>query len=344
MNSALKFFSYAVPAALCAVFMFSCSDRKSQNDAAIIVNGHTVTQEHINQAAMFFRMQQAQARPEKVFDGVENENELRKGAARQLAANILMIEDVKSRQWRADSAIIELMVNRFTSQFKDRGEFLAQLKAMGESEESMRSGIEEELLLDSLMNTVSRLKDSINEQECRALYDENKSLYTSGGRVRASHIVFTLDFSADSAQVWNTMAKAREVQARAKAGENFDMLVKTYSSQPLNADMGWFGAGELIPDLESALFSLKKGEISDLVPSSMGIHILRKTDEEPPRALAYEEAAERIRKTIELTKMSRQVNSYIDSLLAAADIIYIDRSLVPGVEEKSAELRTQNSE
>jgi hypothetical protein len=69
------------------------------------------------------------------------------------------------------------------------------------------------------------------------------------------------------------------------------------------------------------------------VPSSMGIHIIKKTDEEAPRQMAYEEAREDIKKSLDFTKKGIRLNNYIDSLLAAADIKYIDTSLV--MEKKS---------
>jgi len=312
--------------ALCA-FLLSCGDKKTHADAAVIVNGETITQEQISQAAMFFRMQQLRLSPESVFEG--SEIELRRGAARQLISNVLMIEDVKKRGWKADSAKVELAASRFASQFGDRETFLAQLSAMGENEESMRAGIAEELLLDSLMNVMSAIKEPVTEEEKRAHYETHKARYAAQPRARASHIVFTIDLSADSAKVWEVMLRARDVQARAKAGEDFDALIKKYSSQPNHGDMGWFRVGELVPDLEQALFTLKKGEVSDLVPSSMGIHILKKTDEETPRPLTYEEAVERVTQNIEMSKRGELINNYIDSLIASADIRYIDTSLIP---------------
>ncbi|MCL2689605.1 MAG: peptidylprolyl isomerase [Chitinispirillia bacterium] len=327
MNPTLKSLLTIVSVVALCVFSLSCGGKKTSADAAVIVNGETITSEQISQAAMFFRMQQLRLSPESVFEG--SETELRKGAARQLIANTLMVEDIKNRGWRADSARIDRMASRFASQFGDRETFLAQLSAMGESEESMRAGMEEELLLDSLMNVISELKEAVTEEEKRAHFEENKHRYVSQPRVRASHIVFTIDLSSDSAEVWEVMSRAHVVQARAKAGEDFDALIKKYSAQPNHGDMGWFRTGELVPDLEQALFTLKKGEISTLVPSSMGIHILKKTDEEEQRSLAYEEAADRVRQNVEMSKRGELVNSYIDSLIAAANIRYIDASLIP---------------
>ena len=331
MNSTFKNFIKIVPFAVVVFLCLSCGGKKTSQDAAIIVNGETITQEQVSQSVMFFRMQQVRLTPESIFEG--SEGELRRGAARQLIANVLMIQDVKKREWRANPARIDQAASRFALQFGDRETFLAQLGVMGETEESMRAGIEEELLIDSLMNMVSRLTEPVSEDEKRAHFEEHKARYVSPPRARASHIVFSIDLSADSAQVWDVMVRARDVQTRAGLGEDFHSLIKKYSSQPGDGDMGWFSAGELVPDLEHALFSLKKGEVSSLVPSSMGIHILKKTDEEGQRPLTYEEAAPRAAQNVEMSKRGKLVNEYIDSLIAAADIRYIDTSLIPNDRE-----------
>ena len=321
----------AVAAAAIPVIILSCSGKKQEDPVALTVNGEAITQAEVNEAAEFFRRQQMVLTPEQLFDA--DDGELRKSAARQLAANILMLEAIKSKQWVADSAVVEAATARFIAQFPDRDVFLAQLAAMGESEESMRRGMAEEILLDSLLNVISSEAGPPDEAECREHYEKNKSRYVAPPRVRASHIVFALSFDADTAQVRQTMATAAQVLEKAKAGEDFDALIKTYSSQPKNGDLDWFKKGDLIPDLEHVIFSLKKGGISDLVPSSMGIHIIKKTDEEAPRQMAYEEAREDIKKSLDFTKKGIRLNNYIDSLLAAADIKYIDTSLV--MEKKS---------
>ena len=323
----------AVAAAAIPVIILSCSGKKQEDPVALTVNGEAITQAEVNEAAEFFRRQQMVLTPEQLFDA--DDGELRKSAARQLAANILMLEAIKSKQWVADSAVVEAATARFIAQFPDRDVFLAQLAAMGESEESMRKGMAEEILLDSLLNVISSEAGSPDEAECREYYEKNKSRYVSTPRVRASHIIFALSFDADTAQVRQTMGTAARVLEKAKAGEDFEALIKTYSSQPNNGDMGWFKQGDLIPDLEHVIFSLKKGGISDLVPSSMGVHIIKKTDVEEPRPMNYEEVSENIKKSLEFTRKGIRLNSYIDSLLAAADIKYADTSLV--MDKKTAQ-------
>jgi parvulin-like peptidyl-prolyl isomerase len=290
------------------------------------VNGQTITQEQVNEAAEFFRRQQMALAPESVFDAADGD--LRKGAARQLAANLLMIEMTKSMGWQADSALVGRMVERFIAQFPDRDAFMAQLKAMGESEETMRTGMAEEILLDSLVSMVSNSAAPVEDGEVREFYEKNKDRYAAPPRARASHIIFMLSMDDDTNKVRSTIGKAMEVLAKAKSGENFDALIKEYSSQPEHGDMGWFKKGDLIPELENVIFSLKKGAVSELVPSSMGMHIIKKTDEEDPRPMSFDEVSQSIKKSLDFNKKGKRVNDFVDSLLAAADIKYIDTTLV----------------
>jgi parvulin-like peptidyl-prolyl isomerase len=314
---------------LILTFLASCSGGKAKADgsaAVLVINGQTVSRKYLDEMAELYRMQQLAVTPEAVFEA--NSVELRQSAARQVVANMLMLKVVGSNGWEADTAAVNAMANGFVAQFGGRKAFLKWLSAMGESEKSMRKGMAEELMIDSLLKTVTALS-SLDESELRAYYEENMGRYVLPGRVRASQIVFTVDGASPEAslQIPVIMEKANEALAKAKAGEDFDALVKAYSSMPGDGDMGWFKKGDLIPDLERTLFSLKVGEVSTLLPSSMGIHILKKTGEEDSRQMAYEEVADGVRRSLETEKKRKAVNGYIDSLIAVADIKFIDPEL-----------------
>jgi peptidyl-prolyl cis-trans isomerase C len=325
-SALLQLLTAAVAIASTALFV-SCAKKDASNAVALTVNGQPITAADVNEAAEFFQRQQAQLAflsPDQVFNGGGN---IRRAAARQLAANMLLLAEAKRLGWQADSARINAAAERFIAQFPDRETFKSQLALMGESEESMRKGITEEFILDSLLNNVGASAGAVGEEEIRAQYDADKERYKEPESARASHIVFELEPTASDSQVRAIMEKAKAVAAKAKGGADFDALAKEHSPTA-GGDIGWFKKGDLVPDLEKKIFSMKKGDISDPVPSGMGIHIIKKTDEKTPRQLEYAEAEAGIRRTLADRKKAERINAYVDSLIGTADIRYIDTTLV----------------
>ncbi len=314
----------AIAIASATLFVF-CAPKGASDPVALTVNGQPITVSEVDEATEFFRRQRVALSPGDLFEGDGGAN-VRRAAARQLTANMLLLAEIKRMDWRVDSARINRAVDRFIAQFPDREAFLSQLAAMGESEESMRIGIEEEFLLDSLLNAVGAGAEPPSDAECRAHYDADKEHYRESERARASHIVFELEQTATDSQVRAAVETANIALARARGGADFDALIKEYSPAT-GGDIGWFKSGDLVPDLEHKIFSMKKGEISDPIPSGTGIHIIKKTDEKAPRQLDYTEAEAGIRATLAERKKADKVNAYVDSLIGVAEIKYIDTTL-----------------
>jgi parvulin-like peptidyl-prolyl isomerase len=309
---------------LLPLLALSCSKKDAANPPALTVNGKVITASEVDDAAAFLRQQQSILSPGLLFEG--GGDIIRQLAARQLTANMLLIAEIKRRGWRADSAHIEREAARVIAQFPDRETFLSQLAEMGESEESMRNGIEEEFLMDSLISAIGATAEPANDEECRAHYEKNAGRYAEPEMAKVSHIVFELKPDAADSSVKTAMVSAQAASKRAKAGANFDSLVKEYLPK-LGGDLGWFKRGD-IPELDRKVFSMKKGEISDPVPSSMGIHILKKTDEKAPRQMNYTETETGIRAELTERKKAERVNAYVDSLIGAADVKYADTTLI----------------
>ncbi|MFP4680695.1 MAG: peptidylprolyl isomerase [Chitinispirillaceae bacterium] len=327
----MKHFSSFLVITVLALLLFCSKQEKS--DTALIVNGEEISGSLVSETVEFLRRQQLQLSPEKALEEVGDE--LRQSAARQLVAHNLMLEDIKSRGWSADSSAVEASFSKLKSKFNDEEEFKKSLVSMGESEDSFRDQLAQDILLDSLLKELMDKSDTVSEKECRKHYEEHKKRYVGAPRVRASQILFPFDSSADSAQVESMRRKAQKVLGKAKSGEDFDKLAKSYSTMPMAADIGWLKKGDLIPDLEEVLFSLEIGEVSEIMKSNMGFHILKKTDQEAERPLKYREVKDLIRKSIELSRKSKMISSYVDDLISDADIEYIDTTL--NIKEASAE-------
>lgn len=186
---------------------------------------------------------------------------------------------------------------------------------------------------------------TVPEAEIAAFYQQNLSQYQTPAQVRASHILFKLEGKDEKA----VQAQAEEVLKKAKApNADFAALAKQYSEDDTNnmngGDLDYFGRGRMVAEFEQAAFAMKPGEISNLVKTAFGFHIIKVVDNqaEATRPLAAVHAeledqlkwqkaqaeAERIAKSLEATtktpadldKVAKERNlSVVETGLIASD-------------------------
>ena len=137
---------------------------------------------------------------------------------------------------------------------------------------------------------------TLSEDEVKAQYDaEKEERYKQPEERRASHILFKIEGSTDeerAASEQAVRATAEEVLVRARAGEDFAELAKQYSqdtSAAQGGDLGFFPRGRMVGPFEEKAFAMQPNEISDLVKTEFGLHIIELTDKREPGYRPFEE-------------------------------------------------------
>jgi hypothetical protein len=125
-----------------------------------------------------------------------------------------------------------------------------------------------------LRELVIQVDTDIPEDSLIALYEAE----LPGGRIRARHILLQFPDGASQAQVDSVTALAQDIRARAAGGEDFSALARQYSQDagtaPSGGDLGSFGKGEMVPPFEAAAFALEVGEVSEVVETAFGLHVI----------------------------------------------------------------------
>ncbi len=120
-----------------------------------------------------------------------------------------------------------------------------------------------------------RQQVTVPDADLQAFYKQNLAQYTTPEQLAASHILFRIEDKDEEA----VRKQAEGVLKRARAGENFAALAKQYSEDESNntngGSLGEFGRGTMVPEFEQVAFTLKPGDISDLVKTSFGYHIIK---------------------------------------------------------------------
>lgn len=148
-------------------------------------------------------------------------------------------------------------------------------------------------------------KVTVKEEEARDYYEKNKDNFMMPETLRASHILL------------KTEEKAKEVLDKLGAGADFAKLAEEESIDITNkrgGDVGYFRKGQLIPEFEEACFRLETGQISQIVKTSFGYHIIKLTDRKPAQARSFEDIKDEIKAMLTSAKRKERFNQIIRKL------------------------------
>lgn len=139
-----------------------------------------------------------------------------------------------------------------------------------------------------------RAKLTIPQADIERSYNDNNQQYSSPEQVRASHILLKTEGKEDAV----VKARAEEVLRQAKGGADFGALAKKYSEDESNAsnggDLDYFGRGRMVPEFDTAVFAMQPGQISDLVKTQYGYHIIKMVDKKAATSKPLEEVRQQI--------------------------------------------------
>lgn len=169
-----------------------------------------------------------------------------------------------------------------------------------------------QILLGRLLEKVGEPQaDSITESQIEGFYSANPEAMKEPETFRASHILV------------ETEEKAKEALDRLKKGEPFAKVASELSTDPTKTrggDLGFFSKGQLIPEFEAACLKLETGQMSGVVKSSLGFHIILLTDRRDARARPLEEVKESIRRKLASDLKQRQLQEFVQGLKGKAQV------------------------
>ncbi len=164
-------------------------------------------------------------------------------------------------------------------------------------------------------------------EDVRTYYNEHQDQYRVPEEVKVSHILIKTpspgaDGKVDDKAVAEARNQADDVLKQLKAGAKFEDLAKKYSDDPgsgkQGGDLGWIGRGRTVPEFEKAAFALPIGQLSDLVKSSYGFHIMRVSDKHQAHVKTIDEVKDQIEPLIRQNKVSKLIDNAGNALLTQA--------------------------
>jgi len=185
--------------------------------------------------------------------------------------------------------------------------------------------------------TQLRQNTVVTDDELRVVYQQNIQQFQVPNRVHAQHILLMTVGGKTDAEVAEIKKKAEDILAQAKKkGASFEDLAKKYSEDPgskaKGGDLGWVLQGQTVPEFEKAAFSLNKGEISDLIKTQYGFHIIKVLDKETAHTKTFDEVKDTLRPNYLLNKVDQEASKTADQI--SADIRQSNKATLDQLAQK----------
>lgn len=224
---------------------------------------------------------------------------------------------------KVDDQSINQQIETIKKRFPDEAAYKKALEGMEISEKEIRSQIQRGLAINQLLDTNVRQKITVTAEESNNFYNSNPNLFKQPEQVKASHILIKVAPDAEEAKKKQARKKIETVQKKVRQGEDFGSLAKANSEGPTaqrSGDLGYFSRGQMVKPFEDAAFALNVGEVSEIVETQFGYHLIKVTDKKPARTIPYKEVQQMLEQHLKNEKEKTEIQGYIENLKKSATI------------------------
>jgi peptidyl-prolyl cis-trans isomerase C len=208
------------------------------------------------------------------------------------------------------------------AQFRTEEAFLSRLAIEGYTRESYRAHLERLVSARKYLDTLSA-KVTVSDAEVHTFYMENPDQFRLPEQVRARHILLKLSPGDDEQVKQAAREKMAGILAEAGKGGDFAALARQYSedaSATQGGNLGLFARGEMFKPFEEAAFGLQPGELSAVVETPFGLHIIKMLDRQPARIVSEDQARGQIHAYLLKAKQQQALDNEIRTLRSGAQI------------------------
>ncbi|MEE9165257.1 MAG: peptidylprolyl isomerase [Nitrospinota bacterium] len=218
------------------------------------------------------------------------------------------------------SQIIDLMKSRFNNE----EEFLKEFSKRGMNFEMLKKQISRNIVVTRVIQKKIHDKIEISDQQTMDFYKKNEKSFKNPESVHAAHILIKVDNKFSDKDKKIARKKIEDILKKAREGEDFAVLAKQYSEGPSasrGGDLSNITRNQMVKEFEYAVFKLKEGEISDVVETQFGFHIIKAYEKkEAGGLLPFDQVKENISNFLKRAEAEQRAKTYIEDLERKADI------------------------
>jgi len=237
--------------------------------------------------------------------------------AQDMMNKVLTSHEAKAEQVQAQE--VHFIFEQLQSQFDDQRSFELSLKQQGLDEDSLQEAIYHDLICEKTLQTQSEKCAKASEQQVLAYYTKNKDKFIQPERRKVSHILITIndDFAENTRQ--QAFSKIHDLHRRLQANiAEFPALAEQHSECPTSLQQGLIGdvaRGQLYSELDAVLFKLRLNQISAVIETEVGFHLLLCHSIVAKTEVPKELALKQIRSQLNQHRQKKYEKRWLESLL-----------------------------
>lgn len=283
----------------------------------LVVNGTPISHFDFINAMQSYSMELYRKTVDQLSE--EEQEKVQGIAVERIIARELIFQQALAQGIVANDEQIQQETAKVMRNFPTEEEFYATLEKAGVDKEAYYRMIRQDLSVNMITDQKLAEAQDASEEEIKAFYDEHPDKMVKPAMVKASHILV----KADPENQAEAEAKMGEIQKELDSGADFASLAQQHSACPSGqkgGDLGFFGPGSMVKPFEEAAFALKPGEISDVVSTQFGLHLIKVTDTQEPQKLEFEEAKPQIAQFLKEQNGARLLQEWVEELKKDAEI------------------------
>jgi len=306
-----------------AVIVMVCSmpcHAKGTSNLSATVNGVAITDQDIQQEAAIIAADNQQrnlkwTRNQVLDFGAE--------IADTLIDRELLYQKAQQRNIKIRSPWVERALQELKSEIGSTAAYDAYLKKTGLDEEHLRERIRRGLIIYRLLHRDILRRIKVSEAEMQAFFRRNPDYFIRKDEIRVRQIFIAVPDGADVSVRGEALLRIQSIQDRLRRGKNFATLALEYSQDPSRSrggDLGYLERSQMIPSFADAAFALEPGQVSDIVETRFGYHLIKMVDRIPSSRMAYRNARVKIDRTLRRNKEKAAAAAYLADLKKQAII------------------------
>jgi peptidyl-prolyl cis-trans isomerase C len=243
---------------------------------------------------------------------------------RESLINLILMDQYSQKlSIKVDETKLEEYYRKAVDKYPSKKAYQKSLKEAGLMEADLKTRLKRTLAAQQVVKSQIEPGITVTREEVRAYYDANAFEFEHDVLVHAAHILIKVPPFADEEARQRAKQRILAIQAKIKAGENFATLANTYSEGPSKVnggDVGYFGSAQMAPAFETAAFSLKPNEVSDVVSTQFGYHLIKVYDRKPAGKEPFSEAGPKLKARFHQKRLDKSLRELVEKLKAEAKI------------------------